>query len=374
MINKIFKSVLAVTLSVMLFSACNNNTKDTPKELNVACNLPLTGDLAVYGVSVRDGASFALEDLKRGGQLDSVNLKFDFQDNKSSNSDAVTILNKQLLSSPQVYISGLDHQTSAMIDKITASGIPHFTYSWEPFICKKGENNFRTGINLEQESDYYVKFIANKKPKKVSIIHINDPGSFLQFDSLVIPRVKALGVADINVEIFDFETNDFKTIAAKVKAYNPDVIIVAGYDIHEIPLIKDFRNYGLIKADNMMCSVDLLDASPNLTPELLEGIRFTCPQFVYNASSNTDWKKRFEGKFKRPARYSDAYAYDMTYIIYDAAKKANGDLSLKNLIKLLKATDMNGITGHLSFNPNRDLTLNLNVCYFKSGLITKENY
>lgn len=374
MANRIIKSVFAIALSVVLFSACNNNPKQTSKDFTIACNLPLTGDVAIYGVAVRDGITFALEDMKKARQLDTVNLKFDFQDNKSSNSDAVTILNKQLPNSPQVYISGLDHQTSAMIDKISSSGIPHFTYSWEPFICKKGENNFRTGINLEQESDYYVKFIENKKPKKLSIVHINDPGSFLQFDSLVIPRAKALGVTDIKVEIFDFEATDFKTIATKVKAYNPDAIIVAGYDIHEIPLIKDFRNYGLIKESNMMCSVDLLDASVNLTPELLEGIRFTCPQFVYNSSTNTEWKQRFEQRFKRPARYGDAYAYDMTYIINNAAKNANGDFSAKNIVGLIKGTDMNGITGHLSFNPNRDLSLNLDVCYYKSGVITKENY
>lgn len=370
--NKFLTSLAAAC--IILLCACNQPQKNGAKEVAIACNLPLTGDFAVYGEAVQNGVTFALEDLKKGKQLDTVMLKFDIQDNKSNNTDAVSILNKQLLNSPQVYVSGLDHQTSAMIGKITQSGIPHFTYSWEPFICKKGPNNFRTGINLEQESDYYVAYLKNKMPKKLCIIHINDPGSFLQFDSLVIPRAKALGIKDIHTEIFNLETNDFKTIAAKVKAYGPDAMLVAGYDTHEIVLIKDFRNYGLIKGDNLMCSVDLLDASVNLTPQLLEGIRFTCPQFVSNTNDNSDWKKRFEARFKKPARYGDAYAYDMTSIIYNAAKHADGDFSPKSIITQINKTDINGITGHLSFNPNRDLNLNLHVCYFKNGVITKENF
>lgn len=375
--------IAPVLFAVIVFSSCNscNNTQSQQgaKEFAIACNLPLTGDMAVYGVSVQNGIEFALEDLKKSGKLDSLSLKVDFQDNKSSNADAVSLLNKQLLNSPQVYVSGLDHQTSAIIDKISASGVPHFTYSWEPFICKKGENNFRTGINLEQESDYYVKFIQHNNPKKIAILHVNDPGSFLQFDSLVIPRAKQAGVVDFMYEAFDAaagsDGGDFKVLATKVKAYKPDMIIVAAYDFQLVQLVKDFRNNNLIKADNMMCSVDLLDAMPNLTPELLEGLRVTCPQFVYNSSPEVaDWKNRFTKKYNRPAKYGDAYAYDMTYIIYNAAKKANGNYALPNLVSLIKATDMNGITGHLAFNSNRDLSLNLDVCSFKAGTAVKEGY
>jgi len=370
----IYISIL-ITIALFNITACKKESDSKSQNINIACNLPLTGDVAIYGVSVRDGITFALEEIEKKGLLNSVNLKFDFQDNKSSNTEAVTILNKQVLSHPQLYISGLDHQTRAIIDRITKSGIPHFTYSWEPFICNRGKNNFRTGINLEQESDYYIKFINHKKPNKLFILHINDPGSFLQFDSIVIPKAKHLGVPDIKTEVFDFEVNDFKTLALKIKSYKPDAIIVAGYDIHLIPLIKDFRNYGLIQNDNLMCSVDLLDASVNLAPELLNDIRFTCPKFIYQSTSNDSlWKEKFKQRFNRPARYGDAYAYDMTYIIYNSVKRANGDYTSKNLVNLISHTNLDGVTGHLTFNPNRDLTLNLNVCYYKSGRIVMENY
>lgn len=368
--KNLFQFLLIAVIAIFSIS-CNNKTS---QEVTIACNLPLTGDLSVYGVSVRDGINMAMDDLKKNKQLDTLNLHFDIQDNKSSNTDAVTILNKQLLSSPTIYISGLDHQTKAMIDVLSQKGIPHFTYSWEPFICKKGNNNFRTGINLEQESEYYVKYIENKKPDKLAIIHINDPGSFLQFDSLVIPNVKKLGVSNIKVIIFTMETSDFKNIASQIKDYNPDAILVAGYDIHLVSLIKEFRNYNIIQKDNMMCSVDLMDASNNLTPEFLENIRFTCPKFVFETNNNTEWRKCFKQKFNRDARYGDAYAYDMTNIIYRVLREANGNYDYDNLNRLIKNTKMEGITGPLSFNDNRDLNLNLNVCYYQNGHIIKENY
>lgn len=366
------KIPLLIVVCALVMIGCDNQKND--KTVVIACNLPLTGDVAIYGISVRDGILFAQNNMKNEGKQDTLKLNFLIQDNKSSNSDAVSILNRQLYSSPNMYISGLDHQTKAIIDKITENKIPHFTYSWEPFICKTGVNNFRTGINLEQESDYYIKFIENKKPKKLAIIHINDPGSFIQFDSIVIPQAKRLGVLDIKEEAFDFETNNFKPIAAKIKSYNPDAIIIAGYDTHLSQLIRDFRNYELINSDNTMCSVDLLDASNILPPELLENIRFTCPYFIYNNDDNLKWKDDFEKMFKRKARYGDAYAYDMVYIIYDAFVSANGNYTNENITEKIKNTNINGITGHLIFNENRDLSLNLNVCYYKNGNIIKETY
>jgi branched-chain amino acid transport system substrate-binding protein len=372
--TRFFYFLSVVTILTISFIGCDSKQQNTSKTISIACNLPLTGDVAIYGTSVRDGILMAMEDLKKGGQLDTLNINFDFQDNKSNNTEAVTILNKQLLSTPNLYISGLDHETKAIIDILSQKGIPHFTYSWEPFICKKGKNNFRTGINLEQESEYYVKFIEHKKPKKLAIIHINDPGSFLQFDSLVIPEAKKVEGINIKTEVFTMETMDFKNIATKIKEYNPDAILVAGYDIHLIPLIKEFRNFNIIKEENMMCSVDLLDASNNLPSEMLENLRFTCPRFVYESNNNSEWKLRFKQKFNRDARYGDAYAYDMTNILYKVFKQANGNYDYENIINLIKGINTEGITGHLNFNENRDLNLNLSVCYYKEGNIIKESY
>ena len=368
--NNFLKTSFLVITLITFLCQCENKNK-SPENFTVACNLPLTGNMAIYGEAIKDGITFAVEDLKNNKQLDTLNLNVVFNDNKSINSEAITILNKDLLSTPNVYVSGLDHQTSAIIDKISNAGIPHFTYSWEPFINKKGINNFRTGINLEQEANYYVKFIEQKNPKKIFILHVNDPGSFLQFDSIVIPQVNKDGSKQIIKEQYDTKMTDFKTIVAKIKKFNPDLILVAAYDFNLINIIKDFRNYGVIKNDNIMCSVDLLDAAINLTPALLEGIRVTSPLFIYNQNSNLEWKNRFLKRFNRTARYGDAYAYDMTNIIYNTARKANKDYSANNIINILKNTNLNGITGPLTFNETRDLNLNLDLCWFKNGILTK---
>lgn len=360
---------LSLFLGVSMISC---DSKSDIQTVKIACNLPLTGDVAVYGEVVKAGIELAMSDLKASGALDSLNLEFDIQDNRSNNSETVGILRKQLFNKPNVYISGLDHQSKVIIEQITKEGLTHFTYSWEPFICEYGKNNFRTTINLEQESDYYVEFAQKRNSKRITIVHVNEPGAYTLFDDLVIPKLKQCGISEIKKEVYDIETVDYKSIASKIKQYDPDAIMLTGYDRHLVAMIKDFRNYKLIKNNNTMCGIDVLDAANLLSPNMLEDIRFACPQFVLDSNGNEEWKTRFEKMHNRKPRYGDAYAYDMTYIIHDAFKRAEKDYSYDNINNLIKNTKIKGVTGALSFDESRNLSLNLNICQFKNGQIIKD--
>src|SRR4051794_32137220 len=88
--------VLALGVGIYLNTRPSGNKAG---EVRIAANLPLSGDLATYGVSVRDGMTLALEALAKEDPA-GPKLVFDWQDNASEPKTAVTIMQKQYLQPP----------------------------------------------------------------------------------------------------------------------------------------------------------------------------------------------------------------------------------------------------------------------------------
>jgi branched-chain amino acid transport system substrate-binding protein len=365
---KTFTLLLSAIILIFIYG-CNQAKNKIGKEITIECNLPLTGDLSVYGVSVRDGVNFALNDLKERHLLDSLELKFDFQDNQGLPKTTVSIFQSQLLKTPNIYISGVAPQTMSIIDQVSNKKIPHFVYVYAANICDKYDNTFRTWLNFNAEAEHYIDYVKSRNPTRVAILYVNIEICKFQFDSIVAPALKSMGIKNILIEPYDIQNYDFKNLATKTKSFKPDLIILNGFKGHIIQLIKDFRNYSLITDGNTMCSYDLLDAAPELSNELLEGLRYTVPYFVMNKEKPEirEWRKRFYEKYNREPLYTDAYAYDMVFAIRNASRKLTFPFTHDMMSKELLSTSFNGITGPFKFTPKGDLVLSLQTAYYKNG-------
>jgi ABC-type branched-subunit amino acid transport system substrate-binding protein len=124
--------------------------------------------------------------------------------------------------------------------------------------------------------------------------------------------------------------------------------------------------------------MDLLDASEDLNNGTLEGLRVTVPNFLITKSNEyLNWVDKFTTKFNRKPRYTDAYAYDMAFIINNAAKYLTKTIGYTNdnskIIDALMKTDFKGITGHIKFKDNRDLILDLKTCFYRDGHLIPDN-
>jgi branched-chain amino acid transport system substrate-binding protein len=369
-------AIVAVIFIVFTLKKNSNTAINSNKvEVSIACNLPLSSDLASYGEPVKRGVELALDELKAGKMLDSVDLKFDFQDNAGNSAKANNILRSQFQNKPNVYVSGLDVQTASIIKQFSTTNIPHFVWTFEPFICMENKNTFRTWTNFRGEAQFYIDFAKSRNPKRVAMVFVDEPGSRLQFDSIIKPGVSAFGVKDIFIEGFGFEKSDFKDLAQKIKNFKADVLLLNGYDIHLVQLLKELRAIDGIKDNNSMCSIDLLDAAPQLDPNVVEGLRCTAP--IFNSRSQevkyTDWRTKFKAKFNTEPKYTDAYAYDMTFAIYQAAKSMKMPIDNDLLQKKLLSTNFEGLTGKVSFDKYGDINLSMERSIYKNGKLLPDN-
>ncbi len=363
------KICLFLSLAVLSLVACKGKKGN---EYLVACNLPMTGYVGIYGEWIKNGVSMALDENQDSLKQNDIDLKIIYDDNRGENKDAITILKKQLINKPDVVISGLTGQSMAISEQLTQYRIPHFLFSFTPLTLEKDKFQFRTFANFGVEVEHYIDFIKKNNPEKVAFIYLDIQGTTQQVNDVMIPFLqKNYPEAKVLNEKYPTSLMDFKAIASKVKSFNPDVIIVNGFAGNLISLIKTFHQNN-IETSKIMCSMDLLDTTNELPQDLLEGISVTAPAFVIPAKQTEkmyEWMKAYKQKFGKNPAYTEAYAYDMMNMICKAMILSSK--SSKDLLTSLFDIQTEGVTGDLKFAPNGELYPNMYTVRFANGKMTE---
>lgn len=354
---------------VLVFNSC----KQTPKKdsVQIACNLPLTGYFGGYGTAIKDGATMALSEISEK----TVTLEFDWQDNAGEPKTAVSIMQKQYLKQVDIYVSGIKPQTMAIMDQISSKGTPHFVWIFDPFINKNSNNNFRTLVSYKIESKVYLEYAKKIAANRIAITYVQLPHTLDEFEQIVVPGLKKQGVTDLIVERYDYGTKDFKDIAVKFSQFNPDLIILNGFQAELVALVRALRPLGLIKENNTIATFDMLDAANILAADELENIRVVAPLFVTRPDRDhvRAWRERFIKRFSKEPLYTNAFGYDMLLIIHDVAMRLKLPATPEQYIQALRSTDIKGITGPLKFDTEGDLLTPLEVGVYQKGQLMPIN-
>lgn len=348
------------------------NGGQTATTVNVAANLPMSGALATYGVAVREGASMAADEMQADSSAPKLN--FDWQDNASDPKNAVSIMQKQYLQTPDIYVSGVKPQTMAIMDQVKAKGTPHFVWIFDAFINKNSNNNFRTWVSYKIEPPVYLDYAKKRKAKRVAIVYVQLPHTIEEFDQIVVPGLKKQGVANLLVEPYEFGKSDFKDVAVKFKNFKPDLIILNGFQNELVGMVRAMRPQGLMNDGNTLATYDMLDAAKVLGKDELEGVRQVAPTFVVRPDNAgvKKWNADFRAKYKKEPLYTHAYAYDMAKIIADAAKRVQQPATSEGWITALRATNIQGVTGPLKFDEKGDLITPLEVGVYRGGKLVPD--
>ena len=255
-------ATITMSLCIGLYSCKSDivgNVDGERKKVKVDANLPISGELAIWGSSIRDGATLSLRDLEKSDPM-GPKLNFDWQDNAGSPQSAVSIFQKQFLEPPALYVSGIKPQLMAIKDQIDAKGAPNFVWIFDVSINQNSNNNFRTLVSYKIEAPVYLKYAKQLQPKRVAIIYTFLPHAEEQFQKLVIPGLKEMGVEAVFPEAYDLGVKDFKDIANKVKEFKPDLIILNGFQNTLVGIVRALRPLGLITDGNTIGTYDMIDA------------------------------------------------------------------------------------------------------------------
>ncbi len=236
------------------------------------------------------------------------------------------------------------------------------------FFAAAGTGRMRILPNFKIEGPAYLEYAKARKAKRAFLMTCNYASCNEQFDKIVIPGLDKLGV-EHQREIFDFDCKDYRSMVLKAQQYKPDLIIVSGYSVHVYPILEALRNYGLIKKDNVISTLDFIDLIHNGTPRSeLVGVAFTCPPYEISGAGQQKnaWAEKFKQRFKKDPSYVEAYAYDTGRIIVSAYKKY-GKVDEDSIRKTLP---FQGVCGEINIDKDGDLNTKLRVAHLdKNGLV-----
>ncbi len=361
--------VLAAAMMLTAMVGCGNgNTQDggnannagaTGDTIKIGGLAPLTGDVSVYGVAVDNGVKMAVEEINADGGVLGKQIEYIVYDEKGDATEAVNAYNKLVQSDNVVAIIGdvTSKPTLAVAQQAAKDKIPLITASGTAEnITQAGENIFRACFIDPFQGELMASYASKKLEKKTAAIIYNisddySKGLYEAFEA----AAGDLGIEVVQVEGYGKGTVDFKAQLTNIKSKNPDVIFLPVY-YQDVALIAvQAKELGIeaqfLGADGWDGVIGQVDES---NMDAVNGAYF-CSQ--YSAQSDDPDLQAFLSKYKETygmdASQFAVLGYDAMKMLAQAISEA-GSTDSAAITSAMAAIDFTGLTGHMTFDENRN--------------------
>lgn len=320
----------------------------------------LSGGSAVYGTVQKNAADLAANEINRSGFLGSAKLKLITEDDRSTREGGIAAFEKLLNRDRVVAILGPTLSNTARAsdpiaqDKgVVVLGVSNTADG----IVEIGDFVFRDSL---PESDVQPNTIKVTKDKlgyrRVAVLY-GDDDAFTKAGYDVF--TKALGDAGVQVvatETFKKGDTDYSAQLTKIRALNPDAIVLSALAEEAAGIMTQARQLGI------PATVPFIGGNGFNSPKLAElagsaanGAISGSAWFIDNdAPGNADFVKAYRDQYGSDPDQFAAQAYAGVYLLATAIKNANASdsRSIRNALAALK--DMPTVLGTFSFDANRN--------------------
>jgi branched-chain amino acid transport system substrate-binding protein len=333
------------------------------QEVKIGAILPMTGGAASYGEWMRNGMNIAIDEINN--DWTDRKLTVIFEDSKSNPKDAVAAINK-LISADRVQavMTTLTGITNALAPIADQEKMVLTTSATLPGITEQSKYLFRNATNLSSEINRLVDFAATKY-KRAGVLWANLEWAKWGKEAFAA-GFKKRGGEIVEDQSFPADATDLRAQLTRLRAANPDVVLVLAYKTTGIAL-KQARELG-IRAQFIGTLDFELPEVLEIGREAAEGSIYTKAAFdPQNPASaairrySEDYKRRYG---KDPEVYS-ATMYDMLHMLAQATAKAKDSEGIR--AELLAIKNYPGASGDTTFLPNGDVDKPVELKMIKDG-------
>ena len=324
MFKKILCVLMVVAMVACLFAACGDkkdggDTKAEGKTLLIGGTGPLTGDASSYGISVKNGAQLAINEINAAGGINGIKLAFDIKDDKATAEDASTGYDALMDAGMKVSIGSVTSGSCAAFgDKAAGDNLFFITPSASAAnVIEKGKNAFRVCFGDPDQGTLAAEELVKTYKNIGCIYDTSDPyskGIYDAFDA----KMKELN-ATYKIQSFDAENKkDFSTQAEALK--DCDVVFTPFYYTEAGLVCKALVAKG---SKAVVYGCDGLDGIKDQIEGVDVDVKYITPFDVNSKDEKVakfvnDYKAAYEGK--EPDQFA-ADGYDAIYAIYTALVK-----------------------------------------------------
>ena len=364
------------TAAAALAVACGATLAQDVQTVKIGHAGPISGGIAHIGKDTENGVRMAVDDLNTqnlviGGKK--IKFVIAAEDDAGDPRQATAVAQKLCDQKVAGVVGHLQSGTSIPASKVyNDCGIPHVTgAATNPNLTKPGYNTtFRIIANDNALGAGLAFYAADAlKLKKVAII--DDRTAYGQGVADVFKKTAAAkGMQIVDEQFTTDKATDFMAILTAIKSKKPDAIFYGGLDAQAGPMLRQMEQLGMgdvkLFGGDALCTEKLAELSGK-AGSLAHATCATGGASVQKMQGGADWKKRYDARFPGQFQIYSPYAYDATYVLVDAMKRANS-VDPKVFTPFLAKTEYKGVTANIAFTAKGELTTPAVTLYtFKDG-------
>jgi branched-chain amino acid transport system substrate-binding protein len=344
-------SVLLAAAAALLLASC---APEAPKTIKIGTIQPLTGKIAVYGKTVSQAVTLAVEEANKAGGINGKTIELVTEDDAFNPDNTVAAFKKLATKDKVLAVVGAltSNCTLAITNLAQAAKIPLITpTSTNDKVTDAGNYIFRACYKDSFQGKVVGQFAATDLKAKTAAILFDKANDYsFGLKSNFEATFTAAG-GTVIAESYTGDTKDFNAQISKIKAGNPDVIFLPDYYNTVALISKQLRAAGLKQP---LLGADGWDEAVGTGQDELVGSYYSNHYSPETGSAEIKafleaYKARWNGE--EPNALS-ALGYDATKILITALTDADkaGKLTSEGVRDALDAVKGSYVTGNISFD------------------------
>ncbi len=319
-----------------------NAAQAAEKELVIGVSDALTGAGAVYGLPQANAVQMAAEEINAAGGIkagaDTYKLKVISYDDKANPTEATNSVRKLIDRDNVKYILGFccSGPTSAVASFIEREPVVMLVgNAAERAITAQGVPNlFRTRPPADFTGAAAGTFVAKRGVKSIAVIGSLDVGFYAQYVEAFEKEFVKGGGKIVAKETFGLKDRDMTPQLTKVRALNPEALLVVSYVEPAAFVYRQATELGMKMARYGFTSGSEEQFLKVASSEQMEGVwdlrptELTVEALAPNAKV---YVANYTKKFGAAPSPSSPYAYDQAYVLKHAIEAAGGADDVKKV-------------------------------------------
>ena len=339
-------SLAMVSVLALSMSACGgseNKSTGSTDTFKIGGIGPTTGDAAIYGKAVKNGAQLAVDEINKNGGINGKKIEYKFEDDQSDAEKSVNAYNSLKDWGMQMLVGAVtSNPCTAVVENTHNDNMFQLTPSATAVDSIQYDNAFRMCFSDPNQGSASADYIAdNKLASKVAVIYnSSDPYSSGIYQKFA-EEAKAKGLDVVAAEAFTADSKtDFSVQIQKAQSSGAELVFLPIYYQETSLILAQAKKAGFTPKYFGCDGMDGILALDGFDKSLAEGLMFLTP---FTADAEDEKTQAFVKAYKdafgdTPIQFA-ADAYDCVYTIKAAIEKSGvtPDKSVSDICDALKA-------------------------------------
>jgi len=348
--------IILIIVICLVWWGMSKKSPEVSQPIKIGVMLPLSGDVASYGLLVQKSLELAKKDLG----MDNVELIY--EDSLCEGTAAATAINKL------ISIDGVQAVVGELCSGATLAAAPIAERnkvvlispsSTSPDLTEAGDYIFRTIPSDTLQGAFGAKLVYDKGYRKLAVLYGNEEYG-LGFNNVLKESFGALGGEVVISETFERGTVDMRTQLTKIKSAEPEVIYIISNSLNStVAALKQIKELGL--------EVVLIGSEGLKSEDVVSGAGETAEGLIVTSVSvgTTGFIEKHRLEYNEDPGAFGAQVYDILKALdlaFEQGAKTGTEIKDK-----LYEIEFDGASGHIKFDANGDILGNYDVYVVENG-------